>query len=161
MLRPFDALEIGRTDILGEHVFGRDEIVRFARAFDPQPFHLDEAAAARSHFGRLAASGWQTAATWMRLLVRARNAAAEEARAEGLAIPRFGPSPGFTDLRWLRPVHVGDAIRFATTLASKRPSGTRPGWGLTFSHNTGWNQHGEKVFEFSGGGFVALDPAAA
>lgn len=156
MIRPFEELEVGATDFLGEHRFERDDIVRFARAFDPQPFHVDEEAAARSHFGRLAASGWQTAATWMRHLVRLRSAASDEARAAGHELPRFGPSPGFTDLRWLRPVHAGDTIRFATTLVSKRPSGTRPGWGLTFSHNTGWNGEGEKVFEFSGGGFVGM-----
>lgn len=154
MLRGFDAIEVGATDLLGEHTFTADEIVRFATAFDPQPFHLDEAAARRTHFGRLAASGWQTGALWMRHLVRLRAEAMAGASAHGSPTPRFGPSPGFTDLRWRHPVHAGDTIRYATTIVGKRPSASRPDWGLTFSHNTGWNQHGAKVFEFSGSGFV-------
>lgn len=152
--RAFEALEIGATDHLGEHTFTAEEIVRFGVAFDPQPFHVDEAAARASHFGRLAASGWHTAAMWMRLLVRLRQAAVAEAEAAGRDIPRFGPSPGFKNLRWLKPVYAGDTVRYATTVVDKRASASRPGWGLSFSHNTGWNQHGEKVFAFDGSGFI-------
>lgn len=151
----FDEIEVGATDRLGEHTFTADGIVRFARQFDPQPFHLDEAAAARTYFGRLAASGWQTAATWMGHLARTQNAAIADATSAGREPPRFGPSPGFRDLRWLKPVFVGDTIRFATTLVEKRASATRPGWGIVFSRNTGWNQHGEKVYEFRGSRFLA------
>ena len=154
LVRGFDDLEVGATDFLGEHTFTPDGIVEFARAFDPQPFHLSDEAAKESHFGRLAASGWQTAAIWMRQLVRARRAAVDQARAEGRELPRFGPSPGFTDMRWLKPVLAGDTVRYATTVVDKRLSASRPGWGLSFSHNTGWNQHGQKVFEFSGSGFI-------
>ncbi len=155
--RSFDGIELGATDTLGEHRFTADEIVRFATAFDPQPFHVDERAAKESPFGGLIASGWHTAGTWMRHLVRARDAAVEAARREGRTPPRFGPSPGFTDMRWLKPVRPGDTIRYATTATGKRLSASRPGWGLVSNHNTGWNQHGEKVFEFSGSGFVGLD----
>jgi acyl dehydratase len=158
--RGFDEIEIGATDFLGEHSFTADEIVAFAREFDPQPFHLSDEAARQSHFGRLAASGWQTAAIWMRLLVRAREAAIESARAAGHELPRFGPSPGFKNLRWLKPVYAGDTIRFATTLVDKRLSSSRPGWGLSFSHNSGWNQKGEKVFAFDGSGFIGRSGAA-
>ncbi|MBM0207288.1 hypothetical protein JNW90_33130, partial [Micromonospora sp. STR1s_5] len=129
-------------------------MIGFAKQFDPQPFHLSDEAARNSHFGRLAASGWQTAAIWMRLLVKARHAAIESARAAGHELPRFGPSPGFKNLRWLRPVLAGDTIRFATTIVDKRLSSSRPGWGLSFSHNSGWNQKGEKVFAFDGSGFI-------
>ncbi len=121
------------------------DVVAFAQQFDPQPFHLSDEAARNSHFGRLAASGWQTAAIWMRLLVEARQAAIRDAREAGRELPRFGPSPGFKNLRWLKPVLAGDTIRFATTIVDKRLSSSRPGWGLSFSHNTGWNQRGEKV----------------
>jgi len=158
--RSFDELEIGATDVLGEHVFRADEIVAFASEFDPQPFHVSEDAARDSHFGRLAASGWQTAAIWMRLLVNARQAAIEDARIAGREHPRFGPSPGFKNLRWLKPVYAGDTIRFATTVVDKRLSGSRPGWGISFSHNTGWNQRGEKVFAFDGTGFIGRPSAA-
>lgn len=160
VVRGFDDLEIGATDFMGEHTFTADEIVAFASQFDPQPFHVDEEAARKSHFGRLAASGWHTAAMWMRHLVKARAEAIAQATASGLPLPRFGPSPGFKDLRWLKPVFAGDTIRFATTLVDKRVSASRPGWGLSFSHNTGWNQHGDKVFEFSGSGFIGRKAAA-
>ncbi|NNM74464.1 MaoC family dehydratase [Enterovirga aerilata] len=160
MARGFDALEIGATDFLGEHTFEPEEIVAFAGQFDPQPFHLSEEEARKSHFGRLAASGWHTAAIWMRLLVKARQAALEEAHSAGREPPRFGPSPGFKNLRWLKPVYAGDTIRFATTLVGKRISSSRPGWGISFSHNTGWNQEGEKVFAFDGSGFIGRNVPA-
>lgn len=152
----FADAEIGATEFLGEHRFTAEDIVAFASQFDPQPFHMDPDAAARSSFGALAASGWHTGAVWMRCLVERRDAAVREAAAAGIEPPRFGPSPGFTDLRWLRPVFAGDTIRYATTLVDKRASASRPGWGLTFNHNTGWNQHGAKVFEFSGSAFIGL-----
>ena len=154
MIRGFDDLELGATDFLGEHTFRADEIIRFATAFDPQPFHVSDEEARNSPFGRLAASGWHTAALWMQHLVRVRREAVQAAAARGVPLPRFGPSPGFKDLRWLKPVHADDTVRYATTLVDKRLSASRPGWGLSFSHNTGWNQRGEKVFEFSGSGFI-------
>jgi acyl dehydratase len=154
----FDALEIGHTEELGHHVFSPDEIVRFARAFDPQPFHVDEAAGRASPFGGLVASGWHTAAAWMKALVAHRAAAMAHAAETGIAPPRYGSSPGFKNLRWLKPVRAGDTIRYATTLTDKRVSASRPGWGLTFSRNTGHNQRGELVFSFDGCGFVARDP---
>ena len=154
MVRSFDELEVGATDLLGEHTFTPDEIVDFATRFAPQPFHVSDEAARSSHFGRLAASGWHTAAIWMRLLVEARTRAVESAKAIGAELPRFGPSPGFKNLRWLKPVLAGDTIRFATTVVDKRVSSSRPGWGISFSHNTGWNQKGEKVFAFDGSGFI-------
>lgn len=145
----------GETIELGEHTFAADEIVTFARAFDPQPFHLDEAAAARSHFGRLAASGWHTAATWMRLYVASRREAERRAEEAGKVRPLYGPSPGFKNMRWLKPVHVADTIRFATVPVARRASASRPGWDLAFSRNTGVNQNGDTVFSFEGSGFVS------
>ena len=63
---------------------------------------------------------------------------------------RLGPSPGFSNLKWLKPVYAGDTITYRTTVTAKRPSASRPGWGLVFHHNTGTNQHGEEVFAFDG-----------
>lgn len=140
---------------LGEHTFTAKEIVTFARAFDPQPFHVDEAAAAQSHFGRLAASGWHTAAIWMRLFVASRREAEQRADADGTTRPLYGPSPGFKDMRWLKPVHAGDTIRFATAPVARRASASRPGWEIAFSRNTGVNQDGDTVFSFQGSGFVS------
>jgi acyl dehydratase len=151
--RSFDDLAVGRREELGSYTFTPEAIIRFARDFDPQPFHLDEAAGQASHFGGLVASGWHTAACWMRSLIahRARmNAVLAE---DGLPPPRFGPSPGFRNLRWLKPVRAGDTLAFGSTVADKRVSLSRPGWGLVFSHNTGHNQHGELVFSFAGSAF--------
>ena len=123
-----------RVDI-GAHTFGREEIIAFATLYDPQPFHLSDAGAAASHFGRLAASGWQTAGIWMRHMVRARALV----RAGLQRQPQLGPSPGFVNMRWLRPVFAGDTVQFDSTIFEKRATATRPGWGLVTSHNTGIN----------------------
>lgn len=152
---PLDEIEIGTTEPLGEHRFDADAIVRFARDFDPQPFHLSEEGARTGPFGRLAASGWQTAALFMSLMVRRRTDAEAEALAAGRSLPLFGPSPGFKNLRWLHPVFAGDTIRFDTTVIDTRPVLSRPGWGLVASLNCGWNERGEKVFAFEGRRFVS------
>lgn len=145
---------------LGSHRFDADEIIRFARAFDPQPFHIDSEAAARSHFGALCASGWHTAAVWMRRMVEYRRRVSAEMLARGEQPPTLGVSPGFTDLRWLKPVYAGDTIAYASTLLEERPSASRPGWSLTSSRNTGVNQRGERVFEFTGKVFVKAAASA-
>lgn len=151
----FDDLVVGQHEDLGVQVVTAEEIIRFARDFDPQPFHVDAVAAEASAFGGLAASGWHTAALWMRSFVAHRAAIAARAAAAGVAAPRYGSSPGFKNLRWLRPVRPGDRIRFATNLVEKRLSASRPGWGITTSHNTGHDQNGDLVFAFDGSGFVA------
>lgn len=92
-----------------------EEIVDFARQYDPQPFHLDAAAAAEGPFGRLAASGWHTVGIMMRLLVAGR-----EGGMPGL------PSPGFEKLEWRRPVFGGDRLRVVSVVAEKRPSRSKP-----------------------------------
>ena len=92
--------------------------------YDPQPFHLDEAAAARSHFGALCASGWHTAAIWMRLMVDYRTRDGDAARARGEPVAALGPSPGFRELKWLKPVYVGDTITYATEVIETRAVAT-------------------------------------
>jgi acyl dehydratase len=141
-------IAVGEPTSLGSHTFTADDIKRFARRYDPQPFHLDEAAAARSHFGALCASGWHTAATWMRLMVehQVREAAAQRARGE--AVADLGPSPGFREMKWLKPVYVGDTIKYSTEIIDKRVSNSRPGWGIITIRNTGVNQKGEPVISF-------------
>jgi acyl dehydratase len=156
--RDFDDLVIGRREELGSYTFTPDAIVAFAREFDPQPFHVDEAAGRASHFGGLVASGWHTAACWMRSLVAHRTRMNAILAEQGLPKPRFGPSPGFRNLRWLKPVRAGDTLAFASTLADKRASASRPGWGIAFSHNTAHNQRGELVFSFEGAVFWGRRP---
>ncbi|MDB5569022.1 MAG: hypothetical protein JWN93_205 [Hyphomicrobiales bacterium] len=143
----YDDLVIGRRLEIGEYVFGREEALRFAAAYDPQPFHLDEAAAAQGLFGGLSVSGWHTAAACMARLVATRRLYTDEARRRGLPEAPKGPSPGFRDLKWLRPVLVGDTVSFSMTLADKRPS-SRAGWGMVFNACEGVNQRGEKVYEY-------------
>lgn len=153
----FEEMEIGKRHELGSFVFTADEIVAFARSFDPQPFHMDEEAARNSSFGRLAASGWHTASVWMATMVEHRKRQIA-ALAPGTAAPKLGPSPGFKNLRWLKPVFAGDRITYHSLIADARLSASRPQWGLFFHHNTGVNQHGEEVFSFDGGAFVERRP---
>ncbi|MGO4672598.1 MaoC family dehydratase [Bosea sp. 2YAB26] len=152
----FEEIEIGESHELGSFVFTPEEIVAFARAFDPQPFHMDDVAARSSSFGRLAASGWHTASVWMATMVahRKRQLAATPGQA-----PRLGPSPGFKNLRWSRPVFVGDRITYSSTVIQTRASASRPQWGLFFHRNAGVNQHGEEVFSFEGCVFIERRPA--
>jgi acyl dehydratase len=150
----FEDVPVGETVVLGTYAFTPETVVAFAREFDPQPFHVDPEAARRSHFGGLVASGWHTAAAWMKRLVERRTRQRQAALARGARTVNFGPSPGFRDLRWVKPVYAGDTLTFRTTAVDKRVSGSRPEWGLVFSHNTGHNQRGELVYEFRGAGFV-------
>ena len=144
MSSPFDDLVPGATSELGAHRFTASDIIDFARRFDPQPFHVDPEAARRSSFGGLAASGWHTAAIWMRLMITHREHAAQ-ARKPTIEL---GPSLGFTDLRCLKPVYADDTIVYSSTLTDKRPSASRPGWNLAYHYNLGVNQIGDEVFRF-------------
>jgi acyl dehydratase len=153
----FDDMQIGARHELGSFVFTADEIIAFARSFDPQPFHMDDAAARDSPFGRLAASGWHTASVWMAAMVSHRK---RQIAAMGAApAPRLGPSPGFKNLRWSKPVFAGDRITYHSSITDTRASASRPQWGLFFHRNTGVNQHGDEVFSFDGCAFVERRPA--
>jgi acyl dehydratase len=145
-----DDLVAGETITLGSHTFQADDIIGFAKVYDPQRFHVDPVAAKDSLLGGLCASGWQTAAVWMKLMAAHRDRVRTEALARGERPARLGPSPGFKNMRWLKPVYAGDTITYRTTLTNKRASASRPGWGLAFHHNTAVNQKGEDVFAFDG-----------
>jgi acyl dehydratase len=150
----FEDLAIGERVELGSHTFSAEEIKTFATRFDPQAFHTDEAAAARSPFGALSASGWHTAAMWMRLWVERQKRQHAALREKGEPIAAAGPSPGFRDLKWLKPVYVGDTISYAMEIVETRPSARRPQWGLVTLRNTGANQKGELVLSFISTAFV-------
>lgn len=130
----FEDVEVGRTHEYGPSRVTREEVIEFARAFDPQPFHLDDEAAGASLFGRLAASGWHTAGIMMRLLVDHRIG-----RTASLG------SPGFDDLLWRRPVYPGDTLRVRSTCVKKRPSRSRPDMGSTWHQVEVLNQDDEIV----------------
>jgi acyl dehydratase len=157
----FEDIRVGEAFEVGRHTFTAGDIKAFAARFDPQAFHLDEDAAARSHFGALCASGWHTAATWMRLMVHHHRRENEARRARGEPIAELGPSPGFRELKWLKPVYAGDTITYASEIVEARASNSRPGWGLMWIRNTGVNQKGEPVISFISVAFVQRRQAAA
>jgi acyl dehydratase len=150
-----DEVEVGYFVELGSYHFTRENVVHFAAKFDPQPFHLDDAAAEKGPFGKLSASGWHTAAGWMKCYVATKNAARARFSAAGKVLPEVGPSPGFTNLKWLKPVFPGDTVRYTSKVTGVRPLASKPGWGLVLSSNEGWNQHGELVFSYDGKVLVA------
>jgi len=150
----FEDITIGRRREVGAFTFTADEIKRFARKYDPQRFHLSEEEGRKSLFGGLAASGWHVASVCMKLMITSAQRLAREAVARGETVPVWGPSPGFRDLRWIKPVMAGDTIAFASEVESLRASDSRPEWGIVQLRNTGTNQHGEVVFSFLGTGFV-------
>ncbi len=147
-------IQTGEKFEIGSHVFTPESIKAFAARFDPQLFHLDEAEAARSHFGALCASGWHTAIIWMRLMVDYGKRETASRRARGEPVAQTGPSPGFRELKWLKPVYANDVVSYATEVIETRVSNSRPGWGLVTMRSTGVNQHGEMVISFISAGFV-------
>jgi acyl dehydratase len=93
------------------------------------------------------------------MIVHRRNED-DDRRARGEAVAQLGPSPGFRDLKWLKPVYAGDTITYATEVLDTRALSSRPGWGMIFTHNTGVNQHGEPVVSFVSSVFVECSGGA-
>jgi acyl dehydratase len=129
-----DDLAPGQVYPLGRRTLGRDEIIAFARQWDPQPFHLDEAAAAASIYGGLIASGWHTVCVFMRLF-----ADGPLLRAAALG------SPGVDELRWLRPVRPGDTLDARLEILEVRPSRSKPDRGSVRARSVLTNQDGAEV----------------
>jgi acyl dehydratase len=157
-MKYFEDIRIGDKSELGRHTFTAEDIRSFAERYDPQPFHLDEEAAARSHFGALVASGWHTGSVCIRLIIQQRLREEEAMRARGEPVGRTGPSPGFRDLKWLKRVYVGDTITYASEVIETREVQSRADKGLMFARNTGTNQAGELVFSFISAVFVDRRP---
>jgi acyl dehydratase len=141
-------MKIGQKASFGNYRVTRDEVIDFASKYDPQPFHLDDDAAARTHFGRLSASGWHTAAMTMSMLVENLK----NAKQAGLG------SPGLDELRWLKPVYPGDTLRVETELTDVRPSRSRPEMGSIHSLVTVFNQDDVPVMTMKSIGLVATRP---
>ena len=150
----FEDLVVGQRREVGSFTFTAEDIKRFATQFDPQRFHLDEEAGRNSLFGGLAASGWHVGSVCMKLLVADGQRQAKEAAARGETVAVWGPSPGFRELRWIKPVLAGDTIAFASEIESLRTSEKRPEWGILQARNTGTNQRGEPVFSLLATAFV-------
>ena len=149
LTRFFADVQIGRETVLGSQTFSPQIIVDYARLYDPQYFHLDAEAAKQSHFGGLIASGWQTAAFWMKHYIEARRRSGELRAAAGLPVATGGPSPGFSNMKWLRPVHAGQTVTYALKTVAKRKV-PMPGWGMILTENTGRTPDGTLVFRFDG-----------
>jgi acyl dehydratase len=153
-MRFFEDIAIGQRREVGSFTFTADAIKKFAGQFDPQAFHLDEEAGRQSLFGGLAASGWHVGSVCMKLMVADGQRLANEALARGEKVAIWGPSPGFRELRWIKPVLAGDTISFASEVHSLRSSEKRPEWGILQARNTGTNQRGELVFSVLATAFV-------
>ena len=157
----FEDIVVGESFAVGRHAFTAEGIKAFARRFDPQHFHVDEDAAAQSHFGALCASGWQTAIVWMRLMVEHRRAQVESATARGERVGQMGPALGLRELKWLKPVYVGDTVDYRTEIVAARASNSRPGFGLLTLRTSGTNQKGEAVISFLSTTFIERRGEAA
>jgi acyl dehydratase len=153
-MRYFEDMNVGRRRDLGSYTFTAEAIKKFAAQFDPQRFHLDEEAGRQSPFGGLAASGWHVGSVCMKLMVGDAQRQVREAVARGDKIAVWGPSPGFRELRWIRPVLAGDTISYSTVIESKRLSDSRPGWGILQVRSSGSNQRGEQVYSVLATAFV-------
>jgi len=150
-MKHFEDLEIGARASFGRYEVTREEVTEFAAKYDPQPFHLDDEAAAATHFGRLSASGWHTCAMTMRMLVENMRSAKQA----GLG------SPGIDELRWRRPVFPGDTLRCESEVIDKRRSKSRPEMGLFKSRIQVFNQDDAVVLEMVSNGLIRVrDPGA-
>jgi len=137
-IQHFDELTVDQTFELGDVVISRDAILDFAGTYDPQPFHLDDAAAATSIFGGLVASGMQTISACLGLAVRAGVLGALNLAGSNM-----------DDVRWRRPVRPGDRLSVMWTVLSVAPSITRPDRGTARIRSDVTNQNGEPVLTLS------------
>ena len=135
----FEDLEVGAETDFGSYHVTREEMLEFARKYDPQPFHLSDEEAAKTHFGKLSASGWHTAAMTMAVIARY----VVDHRQAGLG------SPGIDELRWKKPVFAGDTLHVRGTILDKTPSRSKPEMGSFRTRTTVTNQNDEVVMSFT------------
>ncbi|MES2289551.1 MAG: MaoC family dehydratase [Pseudomonadota bacterium] len=145
----FEDLEPGTKSSFGRYEVTRDEVVEFAGKYDPQPFHLSDEGAAKTHFKKLAASGWHTMGMVMRMQVDNMGIIQQA----GLG------SPGIDEIRWLKPVYPGDVLRCETELLDKTPSRSKPEIGSFRSKTTVFNQNDEPVMSMIAIGLIRRRPA--
>jgi acyl dehydratase len=146
----FEDIVPGTKSAFGRYKVTREEVIEFASKYDPQPFHLSDEEAAKTHFGRVAASGWHTTAMMMRMLVDNMS----DIQQAGLG------SPGIDELRWLKPVYPGDILRVETEVLDKRPSRSRPDMGSFRPQATIYNQDDVAVMSVISIGLIRMRPNA-
>jgi acyl dehydratase len=134
----WEDLQVGAETLFGQYDVTREEVLEFAGKYDPQPFHLSDEEAAKTHFGRIAASGWHTAA--MVMAVIARHVVADEQAGLG--------SPGIDELRWLKPVYPGDRLTVRGKILEKTPSRSKPEIGSFRTETIVTNQDAVPVMRF-------------
>lgn len=139
MTRFFEDFEVGQETKFGTYPVTREEVIEFARKYDPQPFHLSDEEAAKTHFGRIAASGWHTCAMTMAVLARY----VVEDRQAGLG------SPGVDELRWLKPVYPGDTLHVSGKVVETRPSRSKSEIGSVRTEMLVTNQDEVAVMRFT------------
>ena len=144
----FEDLKVGTIADYGSYEVTREEVLEFARKYDPQPFHLSDDEAAKTHFGRIAASGWHTAAMTMRLCV------ASDFRPAGGILGIGG------ELNWLKPVRPGDTLRVVTDIVELRASASKPDRGICRLRQVTINQRGEPTMEQETTVFLKRRPVA-
>jgi acyl dehydratase len=144
-MRFYEDIVLNEPQRFGAYEVTRGEVIEFASRYDPQPFHLDDAAAAATHFGRLSASGWHTGCMVMRMVVDHMSGGEGQA---GLG------SPGIDQLRWVKPVYPGDTLSCETEVIEKRRSQSKPEMGIMKSRMTAFNQHGEVVMTYIANGLI-------
>jgi acyl dehydratase len=149
-MKYFEDMEPGAETVFGHYDVTRDEVLEFARKYDPQPFHLSDEEAAKTHFGRLAASGWHTCAMTMAVIARY----VVKDRQAGLG------SPGVDELRWLTPVYPGDRLTVRGSVIEKIPSRSKPHIGVIRTLTTVSNQDGIDVMRFTSIVMIQRRPAA-
>ena len=147
----FEDMEVGAERVFGSTEVSREEVIAFAERYDPQPFHLSDEEAAKTHFGRIAASGWHTCAMVMGVV--ARYVMAEEQAGLG--------SPGIDELRWLKPVYPGDTLTVRGKIVDKTPSRSKPEIGSVRTQMTVTNQDGVPVQTFTSIVLLRRRPPAA
>ena len=138
-MKYLEDMVVGAETEFGSYEVTREEVLEFARKYDPQPFHISDEAAAKTHFGRIAASGWHTCAMTMAMLVRYLE-----------TDPQAGlGSPGVDELRWLIPVYPGDTITASGKIIEVTPSRSKPNLGSIRTETTVKNQHDKVVMRFT------------
>jgi acyl dehydratase len=147
----FEDIEIGAETFFGSYEVTREEVLDFARKYDPQPFHLSDEAAAKTYFGRLSASGWHTCAMTMGVIARY----VVKDRQAGLG------SPGIDELRWLKPVYPGDTLHVSGQIVDKTPSRSKPAIGSFRTKTIVTNQDNVPVLTFTSIVLIRRRPAAA
>jgi len=147
----FEDIEVGSKRAFGSYAVTREEVLEFARKYDPQPFHLSDEAAAETHFGKLAASGWHTASMAMAMNVAEMQKHPERQAASLGAI-------GIDELRWLKPVYPGDVLRSESEVLEKRASASRPEMGILKLQTTVFNQDDAPVMRFTALAMVKTRP---